>query len=178
MMDPVADLLQRCAAGDRSALRELYRATSAKLMGVLLRILGERSEAEDALQEVLHRVWLRAHRFDEARGRGMTWLISVTRNHAIDRLRQRPDTAPDSYDDTLHAAVASAEGRIVARSERGARSTICLDTLEPARATALRGAYLEGLSYTELSERHAIPLNTLRSWLRRGLSRLRECMDQ
>ena len=177
MMDPVADLLQRCAAGDRSALRELYRATSAKLMGVLLRILGERSEAEDALQEVYTRVWLRAHRFDEARGRGMTWLISVARNHAIDRLRQRPDTAPDSYDDTLHAAVASAEGRIVARSEV-ARLNHCLDTLEPARATALRGAYLEGLSYSELSERHAIPLNTLRSWLRRGLSRLRECMDQ
>ncbi|NJM83820.1 MAG: RNA polymerase subunit sigma, partial [Tabrizicola sp.] len=88
--DTVALLINQCAAQDRAAFRSLYRETSAKLMGVLFRMLGERTEAEDALQEVYTRVWLRAGRFDAAKGRGMTWLIAIARNHAIDRLRLRP----------------------------------------------------------------------------------------
>ena len=87
--DPIADLLNRTAAQDRASFRSLYTAASAKLMGVLLRILQNRSEAEDALQEVFTRVWLRAGRFDASKGRGMTWLIAIARNLAIDRIRAR-----------------------------------------------------------------------------------------
>ena len=75
--DPIAVLITKCAVGDRAAFRTLYRDSSAKLMGVLLRMLQERAEAEDALQEVYTRVWLRAGKFDPAKGRGMTWLIAV-----------------------------------------------------------------------------------------------------
>ena len=75
--DPIADLLNKIAAQDRAAFRMIYNDTSAKLMGVLLRILGNRSEAEDALQEVFTRVWLRAGRFDPEKGRGMTWMIAI-----------------------------------------------------------------------------------------------------
>ena len=82
MDDPVAALIAKCAAADRAAFRALYRDTSAKLMGVLLRMLRERAEAEDALQEVYTRVWLRAGRYDPAKGRGMTWLIAIARNLA------------------------------------------------------------------------------------------------
>ena len=174
--DPIALLITRCAAQDRAAFGQLYSASSAKLMGVLLRILSQRHEAEDALQEVFTRVWLRAGRFDADRGRGMTWLIAIARNHAIDRLRQRTDSVHD--DDAMEAIsdpAPRAETRLVAMGE-ARRINDCFDTLEPDRAAALRGAYLTGLSYEDLAHRHTVPLNTMRTWLRRSLQKLKECM--
>jgi RNA polymerase sigma-70 factor (ECF subfamily) len=177
MDDPVADLITKCAAADRSAFRQLYRDTSAKLMGVLLRILGERAEAEDALQEVYTRVWVRAGRYDPAKGRGMTWLIAIARNLAIDRLRARPEAASDDGLDTVQDNSPRAETRLIAQGE-ARRMADCFATLEPDRADAVRGAYLNGLSYIDLATRHAVPLNTMRTWLRRSLLKLKECLDQ
>lgn len=177
MDDPVADLITKCAAADRSAFRQLYRDTSAKLMGVLLRILGERAEAEDALQEVYTRVWVRAGRYDPAKGRGMTWLIAIARNLAIDRLRARPAAASDDGLDTVQDSSPRAETRLIAQGE-ARRMADCFATLEPDRADAVRGAYLNGLSYIDLAARHAVPLNTMRTWLRRSLLKLKECLDQ
>lgn len=178
MDDPVADLITRCAAQDRAAFRALYDAASGKLMGVLLRILGTRSEAEDALQEVFTRVWLRAGRFDATRGRGMTWLIALTRNHAIDRLRARPAaTEGNEVLAALPDAAPRAEARLAAQGE-ARRIAECFDTLEADRAQAVRGAYLDGLSYDQLARRFDVPLNTMRTWLRRSLLKLRECMEQ
>jgi RNA polymerase sigma-70 factor (ECF subfamily) len=179
--DPVAGLLARIAAQDRRALTEIYAATSAKLMGVLLRILGERSEAEDALQEVYTRVWLRAGRYDASRGRGMTWLIAIARNHAIDRLRARPDARPETRGDPaaledLADAAPRAEARLIARDE-ARRLADCFDRLDPDRAAAVRGAYLDGRSYDDLARQHGVPLNTMRTWLRRSLLRLKECLE-
>ena len=175
--DPIAPLLQLIATQDRAAFRGIYSAASAKLMGVLLRILGNRAEAEDALQEVFTRVWLRADRFDAEKGRGMTWLIAMARNLAIDRLRARHDTVDD--EDAM-AAVADpaprAETRLIAQGE-ARRINDCIAALEPVRADALRGAYLTGLSYIDLAARHDVPLNTMRTWLRRSLARLKECME-
>jgi RNA polymerase sigma-70 factor (ECF subfamily) len=178
MDDPIAALLGQVAAQDRAAFRGIYSATSSKLMGVLLRILGNRAEAEDALQEVFTRVWLHAGRFDAARGRGMTWLIALARNHAIDRLRARHETTSD--DAALEAVIDStprAETRMIATGE-ARRINDCFDTLEADRAAALRGAYLSGHSYQDLAARFDVPLNTMRTWLRRSLQRLKECMDQ
>ncbi|MCZ8333339.1 MAG: sigma-70 family RNA polymerase sigma factor [Rhodobacteraceae bacterium] len=178
--DPVADLLSRVAAQDRAAFRTLYSQTSAKLMGVLIRILGTRPEAEEALQEVFTRVWLRAGRFDATKGRGMTWLVAIARNHAIDRLRARPsDAARDDSEgviDRIRDSAPTAETRMIAMGEAG-RIGDCFATLEPDRAAAVRGAYLDGLSYQDLADRHGVPLNTMRTWLRRGLLKLRECLD-
>ena len=176
MDDPIAILLQKTAAQDRTAFRELYSASSAKLMGVLLRILGQRAEAEDALQEVYTRVWLKAARFDATKGRGMTWLISLSRNLAIDRLRQRSDHVSDDAAMEAHAdPVPRAETRLIASGE-AKRINDCYATLEPDRAEALRGAYLAGLSYSDLATKFDVPLNTMRTWLRRSLLRLKECM--
>ncbi len=177
--DPVAELISRVAAQDRAAFRSLYSQTSSKLMGVLLRILGTRSEAEDALQEVFTRVWLRAGRFDATKGRGMTWLIAIARNHAIDRLRARPEQAvPDDGEalERVRDTAPTAEARLVAMGEAG-RIADCFGQLEADRADAVRGAYLQGLSYMDLAERHGVPLNTMRTWLRRSLLKLRECLD-
>ena len=175
--DPIARLIQGCAAADRQAFRRLYRDSAAKLMGVLMRILGERAEAEDALQELYTRVWQRAGRYDPAKGRGMSWLIAVARNLAIDRLRARADTVGDADLDRIADSAPRAENRLVAMGE-ARRVADCFATLEPDRAQAVRGAYLDGLSYLDLARRHGVPLNTLRTWLRRSLLKLRECLDQ
>ncbi len=176
MDDPVALLIQSTAAQDRAAFRELYSVSSAKLMGVLLRILNNRAESEDALQEVYTRVWLKAGRFDATKGRGMTWLIALSRNLAIDRLRQRPDHVSDDDAMAAHADPAPrAELRMVAAGE-ARRINDCFATLEPDRAEALRGAYLTGLSYSDLAAHYGVPLNTMRTWLRRSLQKLKECM--
>lgn len=176
MDDPIADLLIRVATQDRMAFKELYKKTSAKLYGVLMRILGNRAESEDALQEVFTRIWLRASRFDPEKGRAITWLVAICRNHAIDRMRARPKEASD--DDAVLALQDHRQGveaSMVAQGE--ARRVIdCMDQLEPDRAQAVRGAYLGGLSYQQLADRHGVPLNTIRTWLRRSLMSLRECL--
>ena len=180
--DPIAALITRIASQDRAAFRAIYPAASAKLMGVLLRILKDRAESEDALQEVFTRVWLRANRFDAARGRGMTWLIAIARNHAIDRLRARPPASVGSGDDGAALDLVADEragvlDRLVARGE-AARVVDCMRQLEPDRALCVQGAYLDGRSYDDLARRFEVPLNTMRTWLRRSLLKLRECLDQ
>ncbi len=176
--DPIATLLSRCAAQDRAAFRLLYEAASAKLFGVLIRMLGQRAEAEDALQEVFTRIWLRAGRYEAARGRGMTWMIAIARNLAIDRLRARPEQAAADAEamDAIADSAPHAEARLIAAGE-ARRVTDCFARLEPDRAAAVRGAYLSGLSYEALALRHGVPLNTMRTWLRRSLLRLKECLE-
>ena len=163
---------------DRAAFRQLYNDSSAKLFGVLLRILGTRAEAEDALQEVFTRVWLKAGRYDATKGRGMTWLITIARYHAIDRARARPDRATEGEDalETVADDTPTAESRMVAKGEAG-RIARCFDTLEEGRAAAVRGAYLNGLSYQDLAATFNVPLNTMRTWLRRSLQKLKDCLE-
>ncbi len=175
--DPIAVLLAGVATADRAAVRARDSAAGGKLLGVTFRILQDRSEAEDAVQEVFTRVWLNARRYDATKARGMTWLIAIARNHAIDRLRARP--APTDGDEALlllRDPRPGAESRMVALGE-ARRIGDCFDTLEPAKAEAIRGAYLDGRSYEDLSARHGVPLNTMRSWLRRGLMKLKECLE-
>lgn len=178
--DPIATLLTRVAAGDRSAFRELYANTASKLMGVLVRMLGQRAEAEEALQDVFTRVWTRAGRFDAARGSAGGWLVAVARNAAIDRLRARPPVSTGAEEDEAGLVAddrPGAEAGLIAQGE-ARRVVDCMGELEPDRAAAVRGAYLQGLSYQQLAERYAVPLNTMRTWLRRSLIRLRECMER
>jgi RNA polymerase sigma-70 factor (ECF subfamily) len=139
-------------------------------------MLGERAEAEDALQEVYTRVWLRAGRYDPTKGRGMTWLIAIARNLAIDRLRARPAAQSDDDLDTVADTAPRAETRLVAQGE-ARRMADCFATLDPEKADAVKGAYLNGYSYIDLAARHSVPLNTMRTWLRRSLLRLKECLE-
>lgn len=174
----IEDWLARCAQGDRAAFKSLYRDTSAKLFGLSLRILKDRAEAEDALQEVYVKIW---HGAGSYRANGlspMTWLIAVARNHAIDRLRRR-QAAAGGIDEAAEIADArpGPEAQVLARAEAG-RVAACFDELDGDRAQAVRRAYLEGETYAELAERFAVPLNTMRTWLRRSLIKLRECLER
>ena len=173
----IADLISRCALRDRAAFRDLYGRTSAKLFGVCLRILRDRSEAEEALQEVYVKVWQRADRYVQSGYSPISWLVAVARNHCLDLLRARRP-AGEEIDLALEVpdAAPGPEQTAVDRGER-ARIDTCLDALESDKAAAVRGAYLDGYSYEELAERHGVPLNTMRTWLRRSLIRLRECLS-
>jgi RNA polymerase sigma-70 factor, ECF subfamily len=180
-------LLLRVAGGDRAAFRDLYGQTAPKLAGVLTRMLRDQAEVEDALQDVYVRVWNRAAKFDPERGQALGWLIAVARNLALDRLRARPEARgfrraealPDGPDpvEALADTAPGAEALLVAAGEAG-RVSDCFAELDPDRARMVQGAYLQGLSYQDLADRHAVPLNTVRTWLRRSLQRLRECLDR
>lgn len=179
-MTAIADIeamIGRIALGDRQAFSSLYSATSAKLFGICLRVLDNRAEAEDALQEVFVKVWHAASRYQVIGLSPMTWLITITRNHAIDRLRQRRAVSGD-MDELAELADLSPgpEALAVASSERG-RIAGCLEQLEPDKADAVRRAYVEGETYEELAHRYGVPLNTIRTWLRRSLLKLKECLS-
>ena len=141
-------------------------------------MLRDRAEAEDALQEVYLRIWLRAGQYDSARGQGMSWLISLSRNLAIDRLRARREAFIDNESgiEATPAHGMNVEMRIMASSD-ACRACICFRTLEPQTAAAVQGAYLHGLSYADLAERQNAPINTMRTRLRRGLLKLKECLE-
>lgn len=175
--DDIDGLLARVAAQDRRAFRSLYAAAAPKLFGVLMRMLRDRTEAEDALQDVFTRIWLQAGRFDPGRGRAMSWLVTVARNQAIDRLRTRP-RAPHDGDDAVAALADPAPGPETRLEAEGAarRIAACLGELETDRAGAVQGAYLQGLSYQDLADRYGVPLNTMRTWLRRSLMKLKDCL--
>lgn len=172
----LADLISRCALRDRAAFRLLYERTSAKLFGVALRILRDRGEAEDAIQEIYVKIWQRADRFVAGATSPISWLVAVARNHALDKLRARRPVSDDLDVASEVADEAPTPERLAESSEDGARIEHCLATLEPDRAEAVRGAYLDGFSYDELAKRYAVPLNTMRTWLRRSLMKLRECL--
>lgn len=186
--DAISGLLQRVAGQDRAAFKTLYSEAAPKLTGVLTRILGNRAEVDDALQDVFIRVWQRAAQYQPDKGRGMSWMVAVARNHALDRLRRRPEAAGmrqeqardvDGQDplDRVADPGAGAEETLVAHGE-ARRVMVCFDELEADRAAAVKGAYLEGTSYQDLAARFDVPINTMRTWLRRGLQRLKECLDR
>lgn len=175
--------IAQTAQGDRAAFRALYDATSGRLFGVLVGLLKDHALAEDALQDVYVKIWRHARVYRQNGLSPMTWLIAIARNHAIDRLRRarsRDTDAPEPRDMSDLGAIPDpapcAEGHAVARSEL-ARLNRCLDTLGTPVSQILRGAYLNGDSYAELAARFDVPLNTLRTWLRRGLQSLRECLS-
>ncbi len=175
----LAAALARVAAGDRAALRVVYRDTSAKLFGVALRILNDRSEAEDVLQDVFVTVWRKAATFDPGKASPITWLVTIARNRAIDRLRAsgvsrrtEPIEAADNVRDPAPVAVERVE-----RAQEQQRLARCLEQLEARHAAAIRAAFLDGATYEELAERMGVPLGTMKSWIRRGLLKLRACLE-
>lgn len=176
--DRANQLLANVAGGDETAFAELYRATSPRVFGVIVRMIHDRGEAEDLLQEVFATTWRRADTFDPARGSAITWLTTLARNRTIDRMRQQRDemlgenTAPDITDESPTPAVAAESNEERRRLEQ------CLDRLEPQQKSAVREAFFTGASYGELAKRLAVPLGTMKSWIRRSLMQLKICLEE
>ncbi|MEO6138402.1 MAG: sigma-70 family RNA polymerase sigma factor [Luteimonas sp.] len=178
--DQLRHWLVGTAGGDRSAFENLYSRTSAKLFGVCLRILHERSEAEEVLQDVYLTIWRKAAQYDGDRASPITWLAMIARNKSIDRLRSgRIDRAALPID--LAAELAdegiSAPAMVEAAAE-GKRLHNCLDELSGEQRSAIRVAFFEGCTYEEIAARSDTPLGTIKSWIRRGLLKLKDCLQR
>jgi RNA polymerase sigma factor (sigma-70 family) len=172
----LAEALSQVARADPAALRHVYELTNAKLFGVCLRICQDREVAADIVQETYLKVWRRAGRFDPAKASPITWLCAIARNGAIDwcRANRVPmiviEDAGQIADDR-----SSASDQIEATQSQG-RIVHCLEELGGNPAKAIRAAFFGGLTYAQLSERMKVPLGTMKSWIRRGLAQLKECI--
>jgi RNA polymerase sigma-70 factor, ECF subfamily len=176
--EDIEHLIARVALGDRAAFSGLYDATSGKLFGVCMRVLNDRASAEDAVQDAYMKIWRHAARYSANGMSPMTWMITIARNTAIDRLRQtRASVDLADVADHLTAPGPTPEQSVVAAGE-ARRIAACLEALEADRGAAVRGAYLEGQSYADLAARFSVPLNTMRTWLRRSLQSLQACMER
>lgn len=178
--DELASALGRTGLGDRAAFRIVYEATSAKLLGVCLRILADRQLAEDVLQDTYLTVWKKAGTFDPSRASPITWLVTIARNRSIDRLRsaapmRRTTPVEDAHDLADGAPLAS---DIIEHSDDVKRLNVCLGELDDKVRGVIRTAFMEGVTYDTLAQRENVPLGTMKSWIRRGLLRLRTCLDQ
>lgn len=175
----LAQLLARTAMGDRKAFAELYEATRSKLFAVTLRIVRERPLAEEVLQDSFVRIW--HHAGDYARGKSAptTWMATIVRNRSLDLVR-RTREAPDVDDrlasslvDEAATPVRDAEGRAEAR-----RLHHCLEELDAEQRQSIALAFFHGLSHSELSEHLRRPLGTVKTHIRRGLMKLRDCLER
>jgi RNA polymerase sigma-70 factor (ECF subfamily) len=177
--DPLAELMPRIAGGDRGALRQLYDATSSKLFAVCLRILSNRDESEDVLQEVYITIWRRADRFEASRASVMTWISTIARNRAIDRLRARGPLAYAEPVEELEISDGSVGAdALIEAAQSGEALGKCLGELDKRTETVIRTAFFEGVTYEALAQRMGTPLGTVKSWIRRGMLKLRECLER
>jgi len=170
--------IARVANRDDDALKYVYRHTSAKLFGVVLRILNDREEAEDVLQDVYLTVWNKADRFDPEKASPITWLVAMARNRAIDRLRARGGRVMAGVDEAEALPdTAPLASTLIETDEDKARLDGCIDGLDPKHASAVRTAFFEGLTYDALAQAVGVPLGTMKSWIRRALISLRACLE-
>ena len=177
--DELNRLLVQTGRHDQKAFAELYKRTSSKLFGVCLRMLRDRGEAEEVLQETYTTVWRRAASFDSAKASAITWLITLSRNKAIDRLRQHREELlddPSRLDEAVDEQPTPAADAEASQEYR--RLQHCLDELEPQQRDSVREAFFTGATYNELATRCMVPLGTMKSWIRRSLMQLRTCLDQ
>ena len=169
-------LIERVAAGDRPALKTLYNLISPRLFAILLRMVRRREVAEDLLQDVFVTIWRKASSFDVTRGNAYAWLFSMTRRKAIDRLRVsfREVLSGDAED------MMSASQHDTRWNDAEIHITLrrALQDLKPDVRRALQLCYTLGLTHEELAGEMQVPVGTAKSWVRRGLSQLRECLTQ
>ena len=174
--------LQACAAGDRSAFQSLYKQEARLLLGVALRIVRQRQLAEDILHDAFVNIWTKASTFDASVGSGRGWVYSVTRNLAFNAVRNgaREVSVDEETAEALDAQISMDTYRHTTDAfelhANLGKLGECLSSLEPARRNCILYAYVDGCSHGEIAERTQTPLGTVKAWIKRGMSSLRECM--
>lgn len=183
----LSQLLSRCGLGDRKAFAALYERTSGHLFAVVLRIQRDRTLAEDLLQEVYVSIWKAAAGFDAAQSQPLTWLTSIARNRAIDSLRraqtqpQTVSTTPEHDDDADPADATPDDGPgpldLLTRASDARQLSRCMEGLSPQQRQSVALAFFDGLSHAEVAEHLREPLGTVKSWVRRALMSLKNCLE-
>lgn len=171
-------LIAGCARGEQPALAELYRATAPHLFALATRMLRRRDLAEEVLQECFVSVWDNAHRYAADEGQVMTWMTRIVRNRCIDVLRRPDRELPDPDGVIIDAWADDAPGPLarLQSSRDGARLAECLKQLVGQQRMAIALSFFEDLSHSEIAARMAAPLGSVKSWVRRGLERLKGCL--
>ncbi|MDM0046263.1 sigma-70 family RNA polymerase sigma factor [Variovorax dokdonensis] len=167
-----------CARGERFALRALYLREARWLLGVALRIVRDREQAQDVLQDAFLQIWQNAHTFRPELGSARGWIYTIVRHQAIKEARNRsrmesldPDDLAGLSDAQQHQDASDAQ-----RALDGESLERCLQRLEASRRTCVMLAFVDGMTHEQIAQRLDTPLGTIKSWIRRGLSSLRECL--
>lgn len=179
--DP-AVLLARCGKGDRNALSELYAHISPQLFGVLLRILRRSDLAEEALQDVFVSIWRNAGSYRPERGHAVGWLVTIARYRALDIKRSRRLEVPmDEASERAQEQLLSPEPEPLTtalQAEDNRQLSDCLSGLGSSQQRCIKLAYLDGCTHEEIAAQIGSPLGTVKSWVRRGLQALKDCLQR
>lgn len=170
--------LARVAQGDRAAFESLYDRFAARVYGLLIRMLRNTREAEDAMQETFWQIWDHANRYDSSRADPEAWIIMLARSRGIDQLRKRNQKVVSAGQEKLAAAAAPAEQTVeLERSEAIAQTVFALSRLPAEQRGPIELSFYNGLSHQEISEQLSIPLGTVKTRIRTGMQRLREHLE-
>ena len=175
----LAELLSQCGLKNQLAFKELYALTSSKLFGVALRILRRQDWAEEALQESYVNIWNHAGDYAVSRSAPLTWMTSIVRNRCLDWLRRpHAEATGEEYDIAVEAWQDDAPGPLEQLAAAGDAAALkrCLDELESKQRQSIVLAFFHGLSHSELAHHMKQPLGTVKTWVRRGLERLKSCL--
>jgi len=175
----VARLLAACARQDRQAFQRLYELTSPRLLACLMRILRNRALAEDALQDVYVQVWRHAIQFERGRGSSWAWLIAIARYRAIDLQRRERRLAAGSPEDIAEMAADEEPHDSLMTLGHHAAAALdgCIAALQPRQRDCILLSYQNGMTHSEVADRIGEPLGSVKSWIRRGLTALRRCLE-
>ena len=179
-LETLADLLLAVGQSDRRAFARLYKLSAPTLFAIAVRLLRRRELAEEVMQEAYVAIWRKAGQYQLGRGQPMAWMIAIVRNRAIDRLRRqaREPNVAANLDDLTEFLPNENRGAADPTSAVGASLRECLDRLKESQQRAILLAYYHGLTHEELAKRLDAPLGTVKSTVRRGLLRLKECLEQ
>lgn len=172
-------LLVKCSMGDQAAFAKLYQLVSSKLNGIAYRILHNRDTANEVLQEAFVQIWRNASEYRADKAEPMTWMGSIVRYRSYDRVKyenRRIEGAHQQADIDNFDHIESAQKSGVQACEIDQSIAVCLSTLEPNQRKSVLMAYYYGYSREEISNEYNTPVNTIKSWLRRGIERLQQCL--
>lgn len=179
--DPLAPLLEGVARGDRKDFRELYERTRRFVFSRILKLISDQSEAEELLQETYVRIWKNASSFDCSRGRAITWISALARNLTINRIRSSAFRAttleqPIEFESDIIDQGTDVELSMI-KVQRDAEISKKVQSLRPQYRQVLEMSYVQGLTYAEMSETLGIPVNTLKTWIRRAIIEVRNGIE-